>query len=480
LHPRFTLDESQAFARLSGDFNPLHVDPVFARRTQFGGSVVHGIHAFLKAVESACGAALEDALPRVLSCTFSNPIRTGAGVSLTVAPADDGRSFRLSAATDGRPAFSATVEFGSASAMPAAKAERTGASFEPAPPRGGGLPPLAHEGAVPVRLDDAALERLFPGFARCASRDWIADLLATTRVVGMECPGLHSIYSGFKLTRRDLTDARGGPATMRYVVTKSDPRFRLVRMEVAGAALEGTLEAFVRPAPVAQMALSDVAAHVAADAYRGQRALVIGSSRGLGELTAKLLIAGGADVTLTYASGHADAERIAREAEAAGRPCSIVRLDVTAPGDGGLARVQAERAFTHVYYFASPQIARNPSAAWDGALFARFCAYYVDGFAAVCRALLATTPAGSPPPRFFFPSTVFLDAPEKGFAEYCAAKAAGEALCDYFARRHGAAFSRPRLPRMRTDQTSGLRDEDSAAPLPVMNALLPAFHAAGA
>ena len=36
------------------------------------------------------------------------------------------------------------------------------------------------------------------------------------------------------------------------------------------------------------------------------------------------------------------------------------------------------------------------------------------------------------------------------------------------------------LVPVRTDQTSGLRDEDSAAPLPVMNALLPAFHAAGA
>ena len=42
-----------AFAKLSGDHNPMHMDPVAARRTQAGHPVVHGVHAVLWALNAA-------------------------------------------------------------------------------------------------------------------------------------------------------------------------------------------------------------------------------------------------------------------------------------------------------------------------------------------------------------------------------------------------------------------------------------------
>lgn len=39
----FTAEDVLAFATVSGDFSPLHVDPVYAQGTEFGSQVVHGV-----------------------------------------------------------------------------------------------------------------------------------------------------------------------------------------------------------------------------------------------------------------------------------------------------------------------------------------------------------------------------------------------------------------------------------------------------
>lgn len=43
LSKTFTEDDVQRFIEITGDVNPLHVDEQFARRTRFGGRVLHGM-----------------------------------------------------------------------------------------------------------------------------------------------------------------------------------------------------------------------------------------------------------------------------------------------------------------------------------------------------------------------------------------------------------------------------------------------------
>jgi len=42
LEKSFSQADFDAFARLSGDDNPIHVDPAFSARTRFGKTVAHG------------------------------------------------------------------------------------------------------------------------------------------------------------------------------------------------------------------------------------------------------------------------------------------------------------------------------------------------------------------------------------------------------------------------------------------------------
>ena len=48
---KFTLKDQNNFAKLSGDYNPVHLDPILTRRTLFGSPIVHGVHGLLWALD---------------------------------------------------------------------------------------------------------------------------------------------------------------------------------------------------------------------------------------------------------------------------------------------------------------------------------------------------------------------------------------------------------------------------------------------
>ncbi|MBI4671005.1 MAG: MaoC family dehydratase [Chloroflexi bacterium] len=74
-----TQDDFDRFAALSGDDNPIHVDPAFAARTRFGKTVSHGMLLY----GLACGALdayFPDAAQLEQDLMFPNPARVGEQV----------------------------------------------------------------------------------------------------------------------------------------------------------------------------------------------------------------------------------------------------------------------------------------------------------------------------------------------------------------------------------------------------------------
>jgi NAD(P)-dependent dehydrogenase (short-subunit alcohol dehydrogenase family) len=200
--------------------------------------------------------------------------------------------------------------------------------------------------------------------------------------------------------------------------------------------------------------------------------LIIGGSRGLGEVAAKLLCAGGAKVKLTYYQGKEDAWRVVDEISSTGGIADFSHFDVLNPRGDLLETSLNGWCPTHLYYFATPFIAPGMEGGFSPNLFERFCDYYVTGFINTVNQLRSLGLK-----HVFYPSTVFIDELPINMSEYVAAKAAGEMVCNFLEKNHREmVVYRLRFPRMATDQTVSLVRVNKLDLVPIMIKALRCFR----
>jgi len=71
------MDTILAYAELTDDFNPLHVDPVFAATTTMGEVIAHGTMSLGLILMAACEQALKPGVVLELDVRFIAPVRVG-------------------------------------------------------------------------------------------------------------------------------------------------------------------------------------------------------------------------------------------------------------------------------------------------------------------------------------------------------------------------------------------------------------------
>jgi hypothetical protein len=270
----------------------------------------------------------------------------------------------------------------------------------------------------------------------------VAQLLALTRIVGMECPGARALFCDFNAKFGEAQDESG----LSFEVAEWDTRFNRATIAVQGAGLSAELNTLLLPDPVRQPEMNVLRPLVPGKPFAGQRALVVGGSRGIGEVCGKLLVLGGAEhICLTYATGKEDAQRVA--AVLMGHcEVRVARFDV-------LTDMPPEGSYTHIYYFPAPRLRPN-SGCFDTDLCQLYNRYFVTGMALLFEAYARRSAV-----RLLQPSSIFVEAPERGFSEYATAKAASESLGRQLKAKYpSSVILTPRLPRVRTDQTQSVDD----------------------
>ena len=418
----FSFDDQISFARISGDTNPIHVDPVAARRSIIGTLVVHGVHTLLWCLDVL---ARSDQCPKAIvaiDIRFPSAAYLDEELTATLIRCSD-EEVALRVIAEGRTVASIVISC-SPNSDECVEDEienddcPLNCAGEPQAPEFESI--SGRSGQVDFAAETADFQSAFPGAARIIGAERVRGLAACSRLVGMDCPGLRSIFS--RLTVDLVTNAPS--ARVSYRVTEADERFHIIHMDVAGAGLTGRIEAFAPP-PSRQANIEEVSKFVRPDEFACQTALVIGGSRGLGELTAKIIAAGGGRTILTYAQGEADAAKVADEIRSFGGRSDIMQYDVTVPAASQLAKLNSVR-ITHVYYFATCRIAKAKSELFKPDRFSEFLKYYVHGLYDLCTALRQIT---SEKLSIVFPSTVYVENRPRDLTEYAMAKAAGEILC---------------------------------------------------
>ncbi len=476
-----TPSESRDFARASGDFNPLHLDAVAARRTRFGHTLIHGVCGTLKALDLLLKKRATDSELASIKVKYNKPASQDETLEVFEQMVDG--ITRLEVFAEGSRCQIIELELVDRSPGVDATGAGLNACDENAQePVEIGIDDCADlSGVLELCWDDALMASLFPAANRHLPAQQLATLLGSTRIVGMQCPGLHSVFARLELTfhAADPGAPSGHGPELYYRVRSADPRIDRVELDLRQAHATGTVEAFFRPPPVQQASVAQIATLVADEEFARQHALVIGGSRGLGEVICKVLAAGGATVMLTYAAGKEDAARVAREIGLSRTTPAVSHYNVLV-GSADSALTDFCATLTHVYYLASPTIARSDSKQWDRQLFKRYCDFYVDGLATLLEQLIAHG-AGDRDLQVFIPSSVFLEQGIKGFDEYIAAKAAAEAFAGCFEKNHrNCSVLAPRLPRLYTDQTSSIKNTDEQETLRVIIDQLRRCNAAGA
>jgi NAD(P)-dependent dehydrogenase (short-subunit alcohol dehydrogenase family) len=449
-----------AFAEASGDRNPLHVDPSFARRTPYGECIVPG---------SLVAIALLGCLPRdvlrsarSLRASFTSPVLlhspdqasaramtsghgtwevrlVGRGRLLTrVAVADDTEAFRVPAVAP--PHVQAAAKMRARPAHVADGDVRVGTEVGSAYAPGPELAQLARSwgaGDLDPRL--------------------LSALAWASYVVGMELPGLHSLFAGVKLSVDPVSDAPARVVAHWARVRDLDTRTGQLFLEGGihdgeGSVAVGEIEAFVRePIPGPTLASFD---SEPSEEHEGD-VVVIGGSRGFGAALVLALATRGYTVHVLYSTSVEAAEELKQAAGSKADRLVFHRVDVREPEQ--LAPVVDAISTAGQLRGLALNAALPPLPMGVTAASADQLAAYVGE-----NIRLAATPLGALLPQLdprggwvLFCSSAALTAPPRDWPHYVAAKGALEALAEWLAASQPTIRSVVlRAPKLLTDLTN--------------------------
>ena len=443
----FTKKDLLWFAERSGDYNPIHLNEEVSRRCISGEIIVPGMYLLLWALNNIL--KIEKKGLSKINATFHNVATLNDDLELSYK--QDLEDFILSIRSGIRTIatirinfFIETIKDNSLNRDPPKNFPKD-IAFNKLKNLSGELKSYLHKDCM---KEFKFLEKYF-------MHNIISSLMAFSRLVGMEVPGLNSLFIGINI---DISKNYKNK-NIKWGVIRHTNINSLILLSINGNGINGRISTMFRPLPVNQPNITDIYKKLKKINFKGKVALIIGGSRGLGEYTAKMLASGGAVVIITYSEGKNDAIKIKNEINKFGSTCYCIKMNVIKPKAAFREIKLLNLDITHVYYFASPKIKESRNLNIDKILYKKYLIIYVMAFKSIIKLM-----CGSYSNNFilFYPSTIYATEGSNLFKEYINSKLKAEEVINKFNSNSKKDFIySARLPRLFTDQNPNLSVENN-------------------
>lgn len=450
----FKLSNQLEFANISGDFNPIHVDADAAKKTISGECIVHGMNALLWTLDALLQKY--DISISEIKVDFQNPIKLEQEVSLHLY-ADANKMELISQENEKLLTVKYVVDkvndiggssLGQLKKLPSAYFAEF-SNFE-----------INQEILSIYGGDEAKVAETFPFLSKAIGIHRVYEISLLSNIVGMQMPGLHSMFISCGIS---LNDGSKLEAPKYQIIEKHD-RFKMLKIWYQGKNITSEIVALERPyyTPKTCDEIKKISFDLGSE-LKEKKILVIGGSRGIGAVFAKLASLMGAQVAITYSSSETDARDVCKDIEKhTNSNPHFQQLDVT--NFEQLKDIKLN--YDILCYFASPKIFNQSSNHFNDALFSNFYEVYCESFKIIFEKFVQSKGQIA-----YYPSTIALEQDVKGIAEYKLAKEMGEKLCSSLSKKHNCKIIVDRLERTETDQTTNVLRTPSLNPVDVAVAI---------
>ena len=461
----FDINDENKFSFLSGDFNPIHINEEIARRQLFGEIIVHGIHVIMYAIDQFILENINCEIELLqIKVKFTNPVFLSKEIHFILEKNESKAKIFAKDSSDAILTeivfeYSATNHIISNNYLNCESYKfhqhnsRTINDF------------IGLSEHLEAKMNNVLCEQMFPNAYKFLDKDQIVDLLTISRLVGMQCPGLYSLFSSFDFSKKSEKSTN-----ILYNVTKVNSRFSLLYIECECLCFAGVIQAFLRPQPFIQPSIDELMSKIPNGIYKNMKSLIIGGSRGIGETTAKIISGGGGYPLITYFKGKEEAILIKKQLDEKTLQSEIFYLDTSdlSQLDEVLINMNREQKLNSIFYFPTPKIAQNKTNTFDQDLYMNYFKVYVTNFILLYNKI---SELFSEKIIIFYPSTIFITDETENYTEYILAKMAAEyQIKNLNKKSNNIEVLVSRLPKIKSDQTISLFETNA---IPAFNAILP-------
>jgi len=444
----FSLHDQLLFSKLSNDYNPIHLDESWARKNYPGKIVVYGILIVLWVLEELISKGNCSSKFNNFKVDFLKPVLLGDLVTGIIDSTNKDKVI-VNVFTQGNLVSRLTISRLTPEIEVIKKHELTESNNLDMPQNLTFDMIKLARGSVSIEPHQEYLRLQFVNSCKFFGAGTLIEILSLSSLVGMHCPGLHSMFSSFNITLQKTSLSR-----LYYKVIYANEKLGFAKLSVQGNYISGQVSSYFK-----QELAVETMPYLTFDSstLKGRKALIIGAS-GIGLDAARILKAQGADVILTTFSEIRLDSPLFQFVEENNVQHHI--LDVTSKDSRDKIISTVDGEITSIYYFATSRILRrrlHPISIDD---FNDFINVYVISFYGFIEALYLSGKCCSKI-CLGYPSTIAIDQEWLSQFEYFTSKLVGEYSCKLLSNRFpNISINVNRLPVLASEQSNNFTKLD--------------------